>query len=97
MNGDKIASIELKGGYKCTAIPKLTIEAPNKINVVSPLTSVTPYGNIHFANRIPGTATFTKFVVTNLKGSGYMFAPKITNTGGTCAPHGIKATSVIEK
>ena len=66
MNGDKIQSIQLIGGYKCTTVPTILIEAPNKLRVP---TTIQPYSlpdNIYPVNTVQATATFKKELSGNI-------------------------------
>jgi hypothetical protein len=102
MNGDKIASIQLVGAYKCTTVPTITIEAPNKIWVSATTQAHTLPTNVYHVNRVKAVATFTKdalgTVTANItkKWSGYTYPPKITSTGWNC-PNGLTATTRIVK
>lgn len=102
MLGDKISSISLVGTLKCVGVPKLTIDIPNKIAVEEKIDMYTPPANMYMTDRVTGKATIKQnenddISAIDYQGAGYIFAPKITFTGGTCSDHGIIATSVIDR
>jgi hypothetical protein len=60
MNADKIGSITLEGGVKCTTAPTITIEKPDRIGVLTEITTTEIPASIYSVNPITATATITR-------------------------------------